>query len=52
MLALIVGAVIGGACLLCYLRRRIIASNRVAWKQGHEELAQACQERLGVPLVL
>ena len=52
MLALIVGAVIGGACLLCYLRRRIVALNRVVWKHGHEELAQACQERLGVPLVL
>ena len=52
MLALIVGAVIGGACLLYYRRRRVVIANRVVWAQGHEELAQACQERLGVPLLL
>ena len=44
MLALIVGAVIGGACPLCYLRRRIVTSNRAVWKQGHEELAQAVKD--------
>ena len=52
MLALIVGAVIGGACLLYWHRRGGVLANRIVWTQGHEELAQACQERLGVSLLL
>ena len=51
LLLLIAAAVVVGACLLCYRRRRIVTANRVVWTQGHQELAQACQERLGVPLL-
>ena len=52
LLALIVAAAVGGACLLCFRRQRIVTTNRMLWKRGHEELTQACHERLGVPLLL
>ena len=52
LFALMAGAVLVGAGLLWHRRWQVITHNRTVWTQGRDELVQACQDRLGVPLLM